>query len=194
MTSINFMPWREYRREQYRQRFFFALIFVVAISILVQWLAGYFLIKQQSIQLARHAEIKAHIHYLDQQIRTLDKAKSNHKSIVTRLDSVETLQHSRNKVTQFMNLLPTLIPEGVYVDKIDMNGRLVEINGISDSTADLATMLDRFERSGAVEEVEIHSIVSGKALFGQIFKTFKVSFVLLSTPKEGSDELARSGL
>ena len=93
-----------------------------------------------------------------------------------------------------MNLLPTLIPEGVYVDKIDMNGRLVEINGISDSTADLATMLDRFERSGAVEEVEIHSIVSGKALFGQIFKTFKVSFVLLSTPKEGSDELARSGL
>lgn len=181
MTNINFTPWRETRRAHYRQCFFFALVLMVSFSILTQWLAGYYLTKQQSIQLSRNAEIQAHIHYLDQQIRSLDKAKANHKSIVNRLGSVETLQHNRNKVTQFMNLLPTLVPEGVYVDKIDMNGLEVEINGISDSTADLATMLDKLERSNSVEEIEIHSIVSGQHLFGQLFKTFKVSFVLLST-------------
>ncbi len=186
MTSINFTPWREKRREQYRQRFFLSLILVVSVSILIQWLAGYFLAKQQAVQVTRNTEIKAYIHYLDQQISRLDKAKASHKSIVTRLDSVETLQHNRNKVTQFMNLLPTLVPVGVYVDKIDMNGLQVEISGISDSTADLATMLDKLERSDSVEDIEIHSIVSGRHLFGQLFKTFKVSFVLLSARDIGT--------
>lgn len=185
MTNINFTPWRETRRAHYRQCFFFALILMVSFSVLTQWVAGYYLTKQQSIQLSRNAEIQTHIHYLDQQISTLDKTRSNHKSIVTRLDSVEVLQHNRNKVTQFMNLLPSLIPDGVYVDKIDMDGLEVEITGISDSTADLATMLDKFERSNSVDEIEIHSIVSGRHLFGQLFKTFNVSFVLLSTRGKG---------
>jgi type IV pilus assembly protein PilN len=36
-----------------------------------------------------------------------------------------------------MSYLPDTIPPGVYVDKIEMNDFEVEVNGISDSTANI---------------------------------------------------------
>jgi type IV pilus assembly protein PilN len=59
-----------------------------------------------------------------------------------------------------------------------MNGVEVEITGISDSTARLATMLDSLEKSSQLTNVEMHSIVHGKARFGKKYQTFKVSFEL----------------
>ena len=76
-----------------------------------------------------------------------------------------------------MNLMPELIPEGVYVDKIKMNGQEIEMSGISDSTARLATMLDNLERSESLKSVEMHSIVHNRKRFNKEFQTFKVSFV-----------------
>ena len=73
--------------------------------------------------------------------------------------------------------MPELIPEGVYVDKIKMNGQEIEMSGISDSTARLATMLDNLERSESLNSVEMHSIVHNRKRFNKEFQTFKVSFV-----------------
>jgi len=179
MTSINFVPWREQRRAHYRRRFYLWLLLAVGASIAIQWGGGFYFAEQQSSQLKRNAELQQHLNYLDQQLVGLKQTKVNHQSIITRLQSVEGLQYKRNKVTEFMNLIPSLIPSGVYVDKIEMDGQLIEINGISDSTADVTQMLDRLERSPAVNNVEMHSIVSGKKLFNQTFKTFKVSFVFV---------------
>ncbi|OXE28561.1 pilus assembly protein PilN, partial [Vibrio parahaemolyticus] len=90
-----------------------------------------------------------------------------HSKILERLKVVEALQNGRNKTTDFMNLMPAVIPEGVYVDKIKMNDLEIEISGISDSTPRLATMLDNMERSAKLLDVEMHSIVHGKARFGK---------------------------
>jgi len=103
--------------------------------------------------------------------------EQEHKALLTRLNIVESLQQKRNKTTEFMNLMPQLIPEGVYVDKIKMNGEEIEISGISDSTARLATMLDNLEKSTQLSEVGMHSIVSGNRRFGKQFQSFKVSFL-----------------
>ncbi len=81
------------------------------------------------------------------------------------------------KPTEFMNLMPSVIPEGVYVDKIKMNDYEIEISGISDSTPRFTTMLDNMERSAKLLDVDMHSIVHGKARFGKEFQTFKVSFM-----------------
>lgn len=83
-----------------------------------------------------------------------------------------------------MNLMPELIPEGVYVDKIKMNGQEIEMSGISDSTARLATMLDNLERSSSLNNVEMHSIVHNHKRFNKEFQTFKVSFGFISSPVE----------
>ena len=104
-------------------------------------------------------------------------AQQAHSQTLERLKIVEGLQSGRNKTTEFMSLMISVIPEGVYVDKIKMNGHKVEISGIADSTAHLTTMIDNMERSPKLRDVGMHSIVHGKVRFGKEFQTFKVSFM-----------------
>jgi type IV pilus assembly protein PilN len=47
-------------------------------------------------------------------------------------------------------------------------------------------MLDSMKRSAKLADVEMHSIVSGKKLFGKVFKTFKVSFIFAPIKEEKS--------
>ncbi|CSB75938.1 putative fimbrial assembly protein PilN [Vibrio cholerae] len=141
-----------------------------------------------ALQQERIGYLQQHIFSLDQQIAKLKIAEEEHKALLTRLTVVEQLQQKRNKTTEFMNQMPNLIPEGVYVDKIKMNGHQIEITGISDSTARLATMLDNLEKSDKLTDVEMHEIVSGNKRFGKQFQSLKVSFQILtpaSNPQEG---------
>lgn len=177
LHRVNLLPWRDAKR-QYHQRRFFVLVFsVLILGGLAQWGAGVFIEYQQNEQQQRIVFLQAHIASLDYKLSELKRVEQQHESLMTRLKVVEDLQEQRNKTTYLMNLVPTLIPEGVYVDKIKMNGERIELTGISDTTSRLATMLDHLENSKWLSNVEMHSIVHDKARFGQKFQTFNVSFL-----------------
>ena len=177
LHQINLLPWRDEIRTQHKKRFIHLVILGVIIAFTGQWAVGNYFYDQQAKQQARLNYLNQYIAELDRQIQSLEVAEQEHKAILTRLDVVESLQLGRNKTTDFMNLMPELIPEGVYVDKIKMNGQEIEMAGISDSTARLATMLDNLERSDSLKGVEMHSIIHNRKRFNKEFQTFKVSFV-----------------
>ncbi|MCS0024257.1 PilN domain-containing protein [Vibrio antiquarius] len=177
LYRINLLPWRENQREEHRRRFISLVALGMLVAIGIQWGIGKFFEYQQDQQLERLDYLTHYIAELDQRIEAMKIAEQEHSKILERLKVVEGLQNGRNKTTEFMNLMPAVIPEGVYVDKIKMNDLEIEISGISDSTPKLATMLDNMERSAKLNDVEMHSIVHGKARFGKEFQTFKVSFM-----------------
>ncbi len=187
LYRINLLPWRENQREEHRRRFVGLIVLGLFLAIGVQWSIGKFYEYQQNQQQDRLDYLTHYIAELDQRIEAMKIAEQEHTKILERLKVVEGLQKGRNKTTEFMNLMPATIPEGVYVDKIKMNELEIEISGISDSTPRLATMLDNMERSAKLVDVEMHSIVHGKSRFGKEFQTFKVSFVFKAFEKvEGS--------
>ncbi|MFH0236506.1 PilN domain-containing protein [Vibrio diabolicus] len=177
LYRINLLPWRENQREEHRRRFISLVALGMLVAIGIQWGIGKFFEYQQDQQQERLDYLTHYIAELDERIEAMKIAEQEHSKILERLKVVEGLQNGRNKTTEFMNLMPAVIPEGVYVDKIKMNDLEIEISGISDSTPKLATMLDNMERSAKLNDVEMHSIVHGKARFGKEFQTFKVSFM-----------------
>ncbi|MBE4618747.1 PilN domain-containing protein [Vibrio navarrensis] len=181
--TINLLPWREYQREEHRRRFVGVLILGVLIAVAIQWGIGQYVSYQQRLQQDRLNYLNHYIAQLDQRIQAMKIAKEEHGQILARLKVVESLQAQRNNTTELMNLMANVIPEGVYVDKIKMSDQEVEMAGISDSTARLATMLDNLERSEAIYDVEMHSIVHGKERFGKAFQTFTVSFMFGVKPQ-----------
>ncbi|EGQ7764490.1 PilN domain-containing protein [Vibrio sp. Vb5032] len=184
LYRINLLPWRESQREEHRRRFISLVALGMLVAVGIQWGIGKFFEYQQDQQQERLDYLTHYIAELDQRIEAMKIAEQEHSKILERLKVVEGLQNGRNKTTEFMNLMPALIPEGVYVDKIKMNDLEIEISGISDSTPKLATMLDNMERSAKLNDVEMHSIVHGKARFGKEFQTFKVSFMFKVTEKK----------
>ncbi|EPZ8231549.1 PilN domain-containing protein [Vibrio alginolyticus] len=184
LYRINLLPWRENQREEHRRRFISLVALGMLVAVGIQWGIGKFFEYQQDQQQERLDYLTHYIAKLDQRIEAMKIAEQEHSKILERLKVVEGLQNGRNKTTEFMNLMPAVIPEGVYVDKIKMNDLEIEISGISDSTPKLATMLDNMERSAKLNDVEMHSIVHGKARFGKEFQTFKVSFMFKVTEKK----------
>ncbi len=177
LHSINLLPWRDVKRQAHKKRFVYLLILGGFIALTIQWGTGRYLGHQAEIQQQRIDFLNEHIAALDKQIVSLQQAEQQHQDLVARLETVESLQRKRNKTTQFMDLVPQLIPEGVYVDNMSMNGHDIVITGISDSTARLATMLDLLEHASDIADVEMHSIVSGSYRFNKQFQSFKVSFL-----------------
>lgn len=176
LHKVNLLAWRDAQRDKHKRQFFGLLCLGILFALSLQWLAGSYLNFQSKQQQARLNYLVAYIEQLDQRIDALKQVEGDHKALLTRLEAVEILQSQRNKTTQFMNMIPKLVPEGVYVDKIKMNGDRVEMSGISDTTSRLATMLDNLETSPLLVEIEMHSIVHGKVRFGNTFQTFSVSF------------------
>ncbi|WP_162047335.1 PilN domain-containing protein [Vibrio taketomensis] len=188
LHRVNLFPWREQRRRVHQQRFFGMLVGSVVVAIVIQIALGAFLEHQKNMQHQRLGFLQAHIANLDFQLKKLKQLEVEHDSLLTRLKVVEELQAQRNKTTEFMNVMPTLIPDGVYVDKIKMGDQQVEMVGISDTTSRLATMLDLLENSPRVRDVSMHSIVHDKPRFGKKFQTFRVSFTFLIA-EAGSQEV-----
>lgn len=195
LHDINLLPWREEKRQEYKQRFYGMVVLGLLSALALQWFASLYIDHLKDQQISRNQQLQAYITKLDKQLVNLKEIEAKHKSILTRLRLVESLQNERNKTTDFMNLMPELVPAGVYVDKIKMSGREVEMAGVSDSTARLATMLDNFESSTWLTNVEMHSIISGKVLFGKKFQSFKLSFRFeLDEPKdETKQKVAQKG-
>ncbi|WP_434762139.1 PilN domain-containing protein [Vibrio fortis] len=189
LHQINLLPWRDELRAQHKKRFIQLVILGTLMAVMGQWAIGHYFQQEKARQQARLNYLEQYIGQLDKQIRSLKVAEREHKAILTRLDVVESLQSGRNKTTHFMNLMPELIPEGVYVDKIKMNGQEIEMSGISDSTARLATMLDNLERSPSLNNVEMHSIVHNRKRFNKEFQTFKVSFGFIPPSVEQAQAL-----
>ncbi len=184
---VNLLPWREKKRAEHRRRFVGVVALGTIMAVGVQWMAGFYIENQQDIQQDRLDYLDSYITKKDNLIREMKIAEEEHSVIMKRLEVVEKLQTNRNKTTELMNLLPAMIPEGVYVDKVQMRDMELEVSGISDSMSRLATMLDRLERSASLNDVEMRSIVHGKQRFGKAFQKFEVAFFFKPTPK---DEIA----
>ncbi|MUI54897.1 PilN domain-containing protein [Aliivibrio fischeri] len=182
--QINLLPWREKQRARYKQRFIALLCAGVTLSVGIQWGIAQYLEQQVSIQTQRKQSLEKHISWLNNELKDLNDVGKEHEAILTRLDVVEQLQQNRNKTTQLLNILPDIITEGIYLNKVRMHEREVEIKGFSDSNSRLASMLDKLERSSQITSVEMHSIVSGQKIFGHDVSSFEVSFKLLPPVKK----------
>ncbi|MGR6840705.1 PilN domain-containing protein [Aliivibrio wodanis] len=186
--QINLLPWREEQRTKYKQRFILMLILGVMLSVFSQWGVAQFLEQQTIQQEERNRSLKNRVAFLNEELKGLNEIGKQHEEILTRLEAVELLQHNRNQTTQLLNVLPVMIDEGIYLNKVRMHERQVEIKGFSDSNARLASMLDKLERSPHIASVEMHSIVSGEKIFGHDMSRFEVSFRLFSLRKENEEE------
>ncbi|EGU33468.1 PilN domain-containing protein [Vibrio scophthalmi] len=196
LASINLLPWREQRRRDHAQRFLILLGLSVLVSGLIQYSLSWSLTEQQTEQQRRLDLLQRYSQQLDARLSQWQALEQRHEMILGRLSVIESLQVQRSKMTRLMNVLPPLIPEGVYADRVSISGQKVVMSGISETTSHLATMLNRLEQTIGLSEVEMHSIVHDKRRFGQKYQSFHVSFSFtpqLDTPSQRSSNMLNGG-
>ncbi|MEJ2764540.1 PilN domain-containing protein [Photobacterium sp. MCCC 1A19761] len=185
MEKLNLLPWRDRQRQQHRQHFY-ALIaatcLVVAAGVVG---ANAYLAGQQSVQQGRNQQLEQAIDALEHQLSMLPKLERQRLAFHERLAVIEEIQQERNQVTHLLNLLPAVVPQGVYLNQVSLAERRVALEGDGDSNGQLAMLLSRAEQSPWISDVTIHSILAGREEDEPATSAFSVSFVL-KQPQAGS--------
>ena len=163
MAHINLLPWRE-EAERAKQREFFTTLTLVALGALsVVLIVSQFYQFRIDGQLARNQFLANEIQILDvriAQIQTLNQKKSE---LEKRMSVVEQLQRSRNVGTQVLNEMANIVPNGVYLTKMDKQGSVLQLLGKSESNNHLANMIRLIESSDLFENAILESITSNDA-------------------------------
>lgn len=163
MAHINLLPWRE-EAEKAKQKEFFTLLAMFALGAfaIVLLVSQFYQIRIDG-QNARNQYLKNEIQILDAriaQIKTLNEKKSE---LQKRMSVVEQLQRSRNVGTQVLDEIAKVVPNGIYLTKMEKQGNSLQLIGKSESNNHLANMIRQIERSDLFVDAILESIIADDA-------------------------------
>ena len=159
MIRINLLPHREMRRER-RKKDFVGSIAITALAGGVLAFAGGFVINQQiEAQSARNAYVKAAIAKLDIEIAEIKNLEEAIASLQARQKAVEDLQSDRTIPVHLFDELVKLMPEGVFLEKLQQQELKVTLGGFAQSNERVAELLRNLsDRSDWLEKPQLDEI------------------------------------
>ncbi|AAZ96156.1 type IV pilus assembly protein PilN [Thiobacillus denitrificans ATCC 25259] len=157
MIRINLLPHREIARAARRRQFNVLLGLAVAAGVVAVILGHSVIAARQSAQEARNAFLEQEIAKLDSQIGEIKKIREQTQALLERKQVVETLQSNRTEVVHLFDQMIRLLPEGLYLKSFKQVGDTVTIDGYTQSSARVSTLMRNlddspwFESAGLVE-------------------------------------------
>ena len=161
MPHINLLPWRELQREESKKKFITILVAVAVFCFLSMYLLSSFYAGLKDGQNLKNNYLSSEISMLDKkisEIRGLDRKKEN---LQQRMHLIEELQSSRNLGTQIMDEVAKIVPQGVYLTKLERRGSQIHVLGRSESNNSLSTMMRQVQGSYLLERPTMQGIVAG---------------------------------
>jgi len=158
MARINLLPWRAERRSQ-RQRQFAMMMLGAAILGLVATfgIAQYFNGRIEGQQ-SNNSLLQAEIAKLDGQIKDIKDLETKKSQLLARKQVIEQLQANRSQMVHLFDELVRTIPDGVQLSSIKQNGKLLTLEGVSQSNARVSTYMRSLESSGWMTKPDLKVI------------------------------------
>lgn len=160
MAYINLLPWREEALKAKKKEYVSILAFVGLFTFLVVFIISSYYQAQVDGQRFRNQYLKNEIQILDvriAEIKTLDEKK---EALQKRISVIEQLQRSRNVGTQVLDEIAKIIPNGIYLTKLEKQGNIIQLIGKSESNNHLANMIREIELSDLFTDATPESIVT----------------------------------
>jgi type IV pilus assembly protein PilN len=159
MIRINLLPHREMRRGR-RKKDFVGSIAITALAGGVLAFAGGVVINQQiEAQSARNAYVKSAIAKLDIEIAEIKNLEEAIASLQARQKAVEDLQSDRTIPVHLFDELVKLMPEGVFLEKLQQLELKVTLGGFAQSNERVAELLRNLsDRSDWLEKPQLDEI------------------------------------
>lgn len=158
MVRINLLPHRQVKRaEKQRQFGLMALATVVLASALV--FMGWSIINaKKEAQDDRNRRLDDAIVKLDNEIKDIKALKDQINSVLERKQIVENLQTNRSQSVVLMDEIARLLPEGMFIRSIKQQGNAIEIQGVADTNARIATLVRNLTSSNWMESPNLVEI------------------------------------
>ena len=189
MIRINLLSDREaIRKETSRQQ---VSIFFLLICLLLVFLGGFQFTmyqKKKNLEAEIYAANKA-LKELQEKVGEVEKYKLAKKELETKLEIIELLQKGKLWVPQLLDNVGEIIPEKMWLDKLNLSGTQLSMEGFAIDHETIATFMKDLERSEYFNRVELR-LTEKKEVEGVGMKSF--SLVMSSVPAKTDGEDTRS--
>ena len=178
MIRINLLPHRELARAARRRQFNILLGIAVAAAVVIVILGHALIAARQSTQEARNAFLNNEIAKLDSQIGEIKKIREETQALLARKQVVETLQANRTEVVHLFDQMIRILPEGLYLKSVKQAGDIVTMDGYTQSSARVSTLMRNLSSSPWFESpalVEIKSVTVNNLRANEFVLTVKQS-------------------
>ena len=175
MAQINLLPWREELRKEQQRQFLTimglsaVLMSMIVLAVHIQ-IAG-MLNNQQS----RNEFLQTEISKVEKQIKEINTLAQEKKSLLARMEVIETLQRNRPEVVHLFDEIVKVMPEGTYLKSMQQNGKSLNLNGMAQSNARVSALMRNIDSSAWLSKPNLQVIKK------QGGKTDERSFVLRAT-------------
>lgn len=160
MIRINLLPHRQLKRAARQRQFNLMLIATVIAGVVIVFAGETIISARISSQSERNARLDAANAKLDKQIDEIKDLKNQIQNVLDRKQVVENLQSDRSQAVVVLDEISRQLPEGVVLKSIKQQANLINLEGIADSNARVATLVRNFSESRWMEApglIEIRS-------------------------------------
>ena len=152
VPKINLYPWRENVRQERKKEFVVWAWLMGGLAFIVIFVVWVILNGLVLAQKSTNDYLSNEIAILDKQIEEIKRLREQTDALLSRKKVIEDLQSNRNGVVKLFNVLPQVVPEGVYLVSIKQTGDLIDFVGIAESNSRVSAMMRNIELSEGLEK------------------------------------------
>jgi len=160
MIRINLLPHRELKRAARRRQFNFMLVAALAGAVGVAVLGQTLISARKSNQENRNRYLEQEIAKLDVQIGEIKRIREQTQALLERKQVVETLQSNRTEVVHLFDEMIRQLPEGLYLKAIKQTGVDIQLQGYTQSSARVSSLMRNLDASPWFENPRLIEIKS----------------------------------
>lgn len=161
MVRINLLPHRQVKRAERQRQFGLMALATVALASALVFMGWSVINAKKEAQDDRNRRLDEAIVKLDSEIKDIKELKDQINSVLERKQIVENLQTNRSQAVVVLDEIARQLPEGVFLKSIKQQGNAIEIQGVADTNARVATLVRNLTASTWMESpnlVEIKAI------------------------------------
>jgi len=180
MTAINLLPWRELKREKDKKQFSTMLMVGAFIAIFVVVILNYYANILLDRQQALNQRLTDEVNLFNNEIKQISSLKTLRSALISRMNIVQNLQATRLLTVHLLDELVHILPDGVYLTKVERLGASVNLYGYADSNTNISSLMRNIEANQWVQNPELTEIKKSDGETLRSNNEFKLSFILKS--------------
>lgn len=177
--NINLLPWRERQRQMQIRRFLLSLFTVSVVAVFSIASVSRYLQSQLDIQQERVEQLTRWDNKLGQQQTQLNAIEKEIVELNSEFAALRSLDARRYLTAQLGSLLPSVLPDHVYLEQIHTTGTQVRLHGKASSTEQLSMLLEQLKRTPMAESVAMQSVLHHQSQSQQNYQIFTLTFELV---------------
>ncbi|MCY4472368.1 MAG: PilN domain-containing protein [Kistimonas sp.] len=147
MATINLLPWREEQRREEKRHFLGLLVAAFAMAVLLIFLRSWMINSAIDVQQARNNFLQKGIDELDQKIKDIGVLKESRTELLARIKVIQGLQGNRPVIVRVFDELVRVVPDGVYLARLSMEGNQIELEGVAVSNRHVSRLMRQLDGS-----------------------------------------------